>query len=76
MDVAAQVAVAAGGMEALKDAGLVSGRTNDPAEWMLATRTISRYDRCCVRALFLSRHGCGRGGSERRQRERVAYEYC
>jgi 3-oxoacyl-(acyl-carrier-protein) synthase len=34
MDVAAQVAVAAG-MEALKDAGLVSGRTNDPAEWML-----------------------------------------
>lgn len=34
MDVAAQVAVAAG-MEALKDAGLVSGRSNDPKEWML-----------------------------------------
>jgi hypothetical protein len=36
MDVAAQVAVAAGmEAEALKDAGLVSGRTNDRAEWML-----------------------------------------
>lgn len=34
MDVAAQVAVAAG-MEALKDAGLVSGNSNDPNEWML-----------------------------------------
>jgi 3-oxoacyl-(acyl-carrier-protein) synthase len=37
MDVAAQVAVAAG-MEALKNAGLVSGRTNDPNEWRLDTR--------------------------------------
>lgn len=35
MDVAAQVAVAAG-MEALKSAGLVSGKSNDPTEWMLA----------------------------------------
>lgn len=34
MDVAAQVAVAAG-MEALKDAGLVSGRSSDPKEWLL-----------------------------------------
>jgi 3-oxoacyl-(acyl-carrier-protein) synthase len=34
MDLAAQVAVAAG-MEALKSAGLVSGKTNDPKEWML-----------------------------------------
>ena len=34
MDVAAQVAVAAG-MEALKSAGLVSGNTNDPNEWLL-----------------------------------------
>jgi len=34
MDVAAQVAVAAG-MEALKDAGLVSGKSNDPKEWVL-----------------------------------------
>ena len=34
MDVAAQVAVAAG-MEALKSAGLVSGKSNDPKEWML-----------------------------------------
>lgn len=34
MDIAAQVAVAAG-MEALKSAGLVSGKTNDPKEWML-----------------------------------------
>jgi 3-oxoacyl-(acyl-carrier-protein) synthase len=34
MDVAAQVAVAAG-MEALKDAGLVSGKTSDPSEWQL-----------------------------------------
>jgi 3-oxoacyl-(acyl-carrier-protein) synthase len=34
MDVAAQVAVAAG-MEALKNAGLVSGKSNDPSEWML-----------------------------------------
>jgi 3-oxoacyl-(acyl-carrier-protein) synthase len=34
MDIAAQVAVAAG-LEALKDAGLVSGRSNDPNEWML-----------------------------------------
>lgn len=34
MDVAAQVAVAAG-MEALKSAGLVKGSTNDPAEWKL-----------------------------------------
>jgi 3-oxoacyl-(acyl-carrier-protein) synthase len=34
MDVAAQVAVAAG-LEALKDAGLVSGKSNDPADWKL-----------------------------------------
>jgi len=34
MDVAAQVAVAAG-MEALKDAGLVSGKSSDPSEWCL-----------------------------------------
>lgn len=34
MDVAAQVAVAAG-MEALKSAGLVSGKSADPAEWKL-----------------------------------------
>jgi 3-oxoacyl-(acyl-carrier-protein) synthase len=34
MDVAAQVAVAAG-LEALKDAGLVSGKSDDPAEWKL-----------------------------------------
>jgi 3-oxoacyl-(acyl-carrier-protein) synthase len=34
MDVAAQVAVAAG-MEALKSAKLVTGRTADPHEWML-----------------------------------------
>jgi 3-oxoacyl-(acyl-carrier-protein) synthase len=34
MDVAAQVAVAAG-MEALKSAGLVSGKTSDPNEWKL-----------------------------------------
>ena len=34
MDIAAQVAVAAG-LEALKSAGLVSGKTNDPAEWKL-----------------------------------------
>lgn len=34
MDVAAQVAVAAG-MEALKSAGLVKGATNDPADWKL-----------------------------------------
>jgi len=34
MDVAAQVAVAAG-LEALKSAGLVSGKSNDPQEWML-----------------------------------------
>jgi 3-oxoacyl-(acyl-carrier-protein) synthase len=34
MDVAAQLAVAAG-MEALKSAGLVSGKSNDPSEWML-----------------------------------------
>ena len=34
MDVAAQVAVAAG-MEALKSAGLVSGKSNEPAEWLL-----------------------------------------
>lgn len=34
MDIAAQVAVAAG-MEALKSAGLVSGRSNDPNEWLL-----------------------------------------
>lgn len=34
MDVAAQVAVAAG-MEALKNAGLVRGRSSDPKEWML-----------------------------------------
>lgn len=34
MDIAAQVAVAAG-MEALKSAGLVSGKSNDAAEWML-----------------------------------------
>lgn len=35
MDVAAQVAVAAG-MEALKSAGLVSGQSNHPTEWKLA----------------------------------------
>lgn len=34
MDIAAQVAVAAG-MEALKSAGLVSGKSNDPKEWLL-----------------------------------------
>ena len=34
MDVAAQVAVAAG-MEALKNAGLVSGATNNPDDWIL-----------------------------------------
>lgn len=34
MDIAAQVAVAAG-MEALKSAGLVSGMSNDPNEWKL-----------------------------------------
>lgn len=34
MDIAAQIAVAAG-LEALKDAGLVSGKSNDPKEWML-----------------------------------------
>lgn len=34
MDIAAQVAVAAG-LEALKNAGLVSGRSNDPSEWVL-----------------------------------------
>ena len=34
MDVAAQVAVAAG-MEALKNAGLVTGQSNDPSEWLL-----------------------------------------
>lgn len=34
MDVAAQVAVAAG-MEALKSAGLVSGNSNNPKEWVL-----------------------------------------
>lgn len=34
MDIASQVAVAAG-MEALKSAGLVSGKSNDPKEWML-----------------------------------------
>lgn len=34
MDIAAQVAVAAG-LEALKSAGLVSGKSNDPAEWKL-----------------------------------------
>jgi len=34
MDIAAQVAVAAG-MEALKSAGLVSGKSNDPTEWEL-----------------------------------------
>lgn len=34
MDIAAQVAVAAG-MEALKSAGLVSGKSNDPSEWKL-----------------------------------------
>jgi 3-oxoacyl-(acyl-carrier-protein) synthase len=37
MDVAAQVAVAAG-MEALKNAGLLSGRSNDPSEWILPER--------------------------------------
>jgi 3-oxoacyl-(acyl-carrier-protein) synthase len=35
MDIAAQLAVAAG-MEALKDAGLVSGLSNDPSEWKLS----------------------------------------
>mmetsp|Transcript_5620 Transcript_5620/g.13227 ORF Transcript_5620/g.13227 Transcript_5620/m.13227 type:complete len:967 (+) Transcript_5620:434-3334(+) len=35
MDLAAQVAVAAG-MEALKSAGLVKGRSNDPKEWVLS----------------------------------------
>jgi hypothetical protein len=34
MDIAAQVAVAAG-MEALKSAGLVSGKSNDASEWKL-----------------------------------------
>lgn len=34
MDVAAQVAVAAG-LEALKSAGLVSGNSSDPEEWVL-----------------------------------------
>ena len=37
MDVAAQVAVAAG-LEALKSAGLVPGRSPDPAEWKLPER--------------------------------------
>jgi 3-oxoacyl-(acyl-carrier-protein) synthase len=37
MDIAAQVAVAAG-MEALKSAGLVSGKSADPAEWKLQDR--------------------------------------
>jgi hypothetical protein len=37
MDVAAQVAVAAG-MEALKSAGLVGGKSNDPTEWLLPER--------------------------------------
>jgi hypothetical protein len=37
MDIAAQVAVAAG-LEALKSAGLVSGKTNDPSEWKLPER--------------------------------------
>jgi len=35
MDIAAQVAVAAG-LEALKSACLVSGKTNDPSEWKLS----------------------------------------
>ena len=34
MDIAAQVAVAAG-LEALKSAGLLSGKSNDPSEWKL-----------------------------------------
>lgn len=34
MDISAQVAVAAG-MEALKSAGLVKGRSNDPMEWKI-----------------------------------------
>ena len=37
MDIAAQVAVAAG-MEALKSAGLVSGKSADPEEWKLPER--------------------------------------
>lgn len=37
MDVAAQVAVAAG-LEALENAGLVSGTTNDPEDWKLPER--------------------------------------
>ena len=37
MDVAAQVAVAAG-MEALKSAGLVSGKSSDPGEWKIPER--------------------------------------
>ncbi len=37
MDIAAQVAVAAG-MEALKSAGLVSGKSNDPSEWKLSEK--------------------------------------
>lgn len=37
MDIAAQVAVAAG-LEALKSAGLVSGKSSDPAEWRLPER--------------------------------------
>ena len=37
MDLAAQVAVAAG-MEALKNAGLVSGKSSDPEEWKLPER--------------------------------------
>jgi 3-oxoacyl-(acyl-carrier-protein) synthase len=35
MDIAAQLAVASG-MESLKDAGLVSGKSSDPSEWKLA----------------------------------------
>ena len=37
MDIAAQVAVAAG-LEALKSAGLVSGKSNDPSEWKIPER--------------------------------------
>lgn len=37
MDIAAQLAVASG-LEALKDAGLLSGQSNDPDEWKLPER--------------------------------------
>jgi hypothetical protein len=46
-------------MEALKDAGLASGKTNDPAEWMLPEQYRDTSG-ICVRE-YLSRHGCGPG---------------